>query len=135
IETAVQATQKGAYDFIEKPPQVDRLLLTISRAIREYELRRENFKLRARTGESNDLLGSSSEIAAVRHVLKQVAASESRVLLNGPGGTGNAVVPRLIPQSSARAETPSVILRPAAVSDHTAQPALLVVLEQANGGS
>lgn len=135
IETAVQATQKGAYDFIEKPPQVDRLLLTISRAIREYELRRENFKLRARTGESNDLLGSSSEIAAVRHVVKQVAASESRVLLNGESGTGKEVVARLIHQSSTRSEKPFVILSPGAVSENTMQTALLSVLEQANGGT
>ncbi len=135
IETAVQATQKGAYDFIEKPPQVDRLLLTISRAIREYELRRENFKLRARTGESNDLLGSSSEIAAVRHVVKQVAASESRVLLNGESGTGKEVVARLVHQSSTRADKPFVILSPGAVSENTMQTALLSVLEQANGGT
>jgi len=135
IETAVQATQKGAYDFIEKPPQVERLLLTISRAIREYELRRENFKLRSRTGESQDLLGSSSEIAAVRHIVKQVAASESRVLLNGESGTGKEVVARLIHQSSTRSDKPFVILSPGAVSENTMQTALLSVLEQANGGT
>ena len=135
IETAVQATQKGAYDFIEKPPQVDRLLLTISRAIREYELRKENFKLRSRTGETQELLGSSSEIASVRHVLKQVAASESRVLMTGESGTGKEVVARLIHQASTRAQKPFVILSPGAVSENTMQTALLSVLEQANGGS
>ncbi len=135
IETAVQATQKGAYDFIEKPPQVERLLLTISRAIREYELRRENFKLRARTGGNQDLLGSSSEIANVRHLVKQVASSESRVLLTGENGTGKEVVARLIHQSSSRADKPFVVLSPGAVSENTMQTALLSVLEQANGGT
>ena len=135
IETAVQATQKGAYDFIEKPPQVERLLLTISRAIREYELRQENFKLRSKSGETQDLLGSSSEIASVRHVVKQVAASESRVLMTGESGTGKEVVARLIHTASARAEKPFVILSPGAVSENTMQTALLSVLEQANGGT
>lgn len=135
IETAVQATQKGAYDFIEKPPQVERLLLTISRAIREYELRRENFKLRSRTGESQELLGSSSEIASVRHLVKQVAGSESRVLMNGESGTGKEVVARLIHEASPRSEKPFVILSPGAVSENTMQTALLSVLEQANGGT
>lgn len=135
IETAVQATQKGAYDFIEKPPQVERLLLTISRAIREYELRRENFKLRSRSGESQELLGSSSEIASVRHVVKQVAGSESRILMTGESGTGKEVVARLIHQASPRSEKPFVILSPGAVSENTMQTALLSVLEQANGGT
>lgn len=135
IETAVQATQKGAYDFIEKPPQVERLLLTISRAIREFELRKENFKLRSRTGESQDLLGSSSEIASVRHIVKQIAASESRVLMSGESGTGKEVVARLIHNASSRAEKPFVILSPGAVSENTMQTALLSVLEQANGGT
>lgn len=135
IETAVQATQKGAYDFIEKPPQVERLLLTISRATREYELRRENFKLRSKSGDSQELLGSSSEIASVRHVVKQVAASESRVLMTGESGTGKEIVARLIHEASARAEKPFVILSPGAVSENTMQTALLSVLEQANGGT
>src|SRR5690606_34450730 len=92
IETAVQATQKGAYDFIEKPPQVERLMITIERAIREYKLRRENLLLRSRGGEVQELLGNSSEIAAVRHTIKQVAISDSRVLVTGASGTGKEVV-------------------------------------------
>ena len=136
IDTAVQATQKGAYDFIEKPPKVERLLLTISRAIREYELRQENFKLRARSaGGTQELLGNSSEISAVRHVVKQVAVSESRVLMFGESGTGKEVVARLIHNESSRAKKPFVILSPGAVSENTMQTALLSVLEQANGGT
>ena len=63
IETAVQATQKGAYDFIEKPPQADRLLLTCDRAVQEAQLRKENLLLRSRSGDVQELLGVSSEIA------------------------------------------------------------------------
>ena len=135
IETAVQATQKGAYDFIEKPPQVDRLLLTMQRAIRERELRRENFRLRAQGGEVQDLLGSSSQIAGVRHMVKQVAGSESRILMGGESGTGKEVVARLVHSQSPRADKPFVILSPGAVSENTMQTTLLSVLEQANGGT
>ena len=135
IETAVQATQKGAYDFIEKPPQLDRLLLTIQRAIREYQLRRENLLLRARTGAVTDLLGSSSQIAAVRHMVKQVASSESRVLLSGESGTGKEVVARLIHQQSSRKEKPFITLSPGAISESTMDVVLSSLVDQAAAGT
>lgn len=135
IETAVQATQKGAYDFIEKPPQVERLMITIERAIREYKLRRENLLLRSRGGEVQELLGNSSEIAAVRHTIKQVAISDSRVLVTGASGTGKEVVARLIHKQSRRTDKPFVTLNPGAISDETMEAALNGVLDQAIGGT
>lgn len=135
IETAVQATQKGAYDFIEKPPQVDRLLLTISRAVRESQLRKENFLLRSRSGEVQELLGVSSEIATVRQTIKQVAQGESRVLVGGESGTGKEVVGRLIHKASRRADKPFVSLSPAAVTEATFEMALAGMVTQAKGGT
>lgn len=135
IETAVQATQKGAYDFIEKPPQVERLLLTINRAIREFQLRRENLLLRARGGDVQELLGNSSEIASVRHTVKQVAAADSRVLLTGESGTGKEVVARLIHKASPRGDEQFVSISPGALSDSTIDAALSGVLDQAVGGT
>lgn len=135
IETAVQATQKGAYDFIEKPPQVDRLLLTISRGIREAQLRKENFLLRSRSGEVQEMLGVSSEIAAVRQTIRQVAPGDSRVLVSGESGTGKEVVARLIHKGSRRLDKPFVALSPAAVSEATFEMVLSSVVTQAKGGT
>ena len=135
IETAVQATQRGAYDFIEKPPQVDRLLLTISRAIREAQLRKENMLLRSRSGEVQEMLGISSEIAAVRQTIKQVAQGESRILITGESGSGKEVVARLVHRSSSRKDSPFVSLTPAAVTDATFEMALASVVSQAKNGT
>ncbi|MDE0723368.1 MAG: sigma-54 dependent transcriptional regulator [Alphaproteobacteria bacterium] len=135
IETAVTATQKGAYDFIEKPPSVDRLLLTSSRAIRETQLRRENMLLRSRGGEVQELLGISSEIATVRQTIKQVASGESRIMVTGESGAGKEVVARLIHKGSRRADRPFMSIAPGAVSDATFDMALTSTLVQAAGGS
>lgn len=135
IETAVQATQKGAYDFIEKPPSVERLLLTVSRAIRESQLKRENYLLRARSGEVHELLGVSSEIATVRQTVKQVAQGESRVLVTGESGSGKEVVARLIHRSSRRSDKPFVALAPSAVTDSTFDAALSTMVAQGRGGT
>ena len=135
IEPAVQATQKGAYDFIEKPPQVDRLLLTISRAIRDAQLRKENLLLRSRNGEVEELLGVSSEIATVRQTIRQVAQGESRVLINGESGAGKEVIARLIHKGSRRFDKPFVVLTPAAVTDATFDLALATLVQQAHGGT
>jgi two-component system nitrogen regulation response regulator NtrX len=135
IETAVQATQKGAYDFIEKPPSVERLLLTVSRAIREAQLRKENYLLRAKGGEVQEMLGVSSEIATVRQTIKQVAPGDSRVLISGESGTGKEIVARLIHKSSRRSERPFVLLAPGAVSEGTFDTALATIVAQAKGGT
>lgn len=135
IETAVQATQKGAYDFIEKPPSVERLLLTVSRAIREAQLRKENYLLRAKGGEVQELLGVSSEIATVRQTIKQVAPGDSRVLISGENGTGKEIVARLIHKASRREAKPFVMLAPSAVTDATFEMTLATMLAQHKGGT
>ncbi len=135
IETAVSATQKGAYDFIEKPPQVERLLLIVSRAIREAQLARENALLRSRNGEVRELLGVSSEIAAVRQAIRQVSAGDSRILITGEPGTGKEIVARLIHQNSHRAGKAFASLSPAAISDETLEPALLAMAGENTGGT
>ena len=135
IETAVQATQKGAYDFIEKPPSVERLLLTVGRAIREAQLRKENYLLRAKGGEVQELLGVSSEIATVRQTVKQVSPGESRVMIMGESGTGKEIVARLIHKGSRRADRPFVVLAPGAVTESTFESALSTIVAQARGGT
>ena len=104
IETAVQAIRRGAYDFVEKPFKADRLLLTVEHALRANRLERENAELRARAGEETEpeLIGVSTPIKEVRAALERVAAASSRVLVNGPNGSGKELAARLIHHHSER---------------------------------
>ena len=110
IETAVMAINLGAYDFIEKPFNSDRLLLIVKRALEASKLRRENEELRMRAGTSSELLGKSSAINQVRQVIDKVAPTNSRVLISGPAGAGKEVVARILHDKSQRAAGPFVVL-------------------------
>ncbi|MCQ8241453.1 sigma-54-dependent transcriptional regulator [Rhizosaccharibacter radicis] len=110
IETAVQALQHGAYDFIEKPFQSDRLLVVVRRALEAAKLSRENAELRLRAGPETILNGNSSAIAAVRTQIDRVAPTGSRVLISGAAGAGKEVAARMIHARSRRAEGPFVVL-------------------------
>jgi two-component system nitrogen regulation response regulator NtrX len=110
IETAVQAIQKGAYDFIEKPFQSDRLLLITTRALEAAKLRREISELRLRAGSETELVGASSAISQLRSAIDRVAPTNSRVLLHGPAGSGKEVAARMLHARSRRADGPFVVL-------------------------
>ncbi|GAB6967847.1 sigma-54 dependent transcriptional regulator [Komagataeibacter kakiaceti JCM 25156] len=110
IETAVAALQHGAYDFIEKPFQADRLLVVVRRALEASRLARENAELRLRVGSSTVLEGRSVAITAVRNQIDRVAPTGSRVLISGAAGTGKEVAARMIHASSRRAEGPFIAL-------------------------
>ena len=110
IETAVTALQHGAYDFIEKPFQADRLLVIVRRALEASRLARENEELRLRAGQDADLFGNSTQIAAVRHQIEKVAPTGSRVLISGGPGSGKEVAARMIHASSRREDGPFVAL-------------------------
>ena len=101
IETAVAAIQHGAYDFIEKPFQSDRLLLVVRRALEAAHLARENAELRLRAGPETELTGDSAAISALRAAVEKVAPTGSRVLISGAGrggqGSGGADDPRPLP--------------------------------------
>jgi len=110
IETAVSAIKMGAYDFIEKPFQSDRLLLMVDRAIESARLKRENAELRLRAGGLAELIGKAPSITQLRSAIDRVAPTSSRVLIGGLPGTGKEVVARLIHQKSRRASGPFVVL-------------------------
>ncbi len=150
IEMAVSAIQEGAYDFIEKPFQSDRLLLVVRRALEAAQLARENAELRLRAGPETELTGSSHVIAQLRAQVEKVAPTGSRVLIQGPAGSGKEVVARIIHARSRRAEGPFVALNCATLnparfeeelfgveggSDPAAQPRRAGVLERAHGGT
>ncbi|MGE5515826.1 MAG: sigma-54-dependent transcriptional regulator [Bacteroidota bacterium] len=118
IETAVEAIKIGAYDFIEKPFQTDRLLIIVERAIEAATLRRENKELRLRAGSAapvTELVGNSPFVQQVRQAVDKVAPTNSRVLITGPAGSGKEVVARIIHNRSRRAEGPFVVLNCAAM--------------------
>ena len=113
IDTAVAAIKKGAYEFIEKPLDSDRLLLTVARALEAAELRREVAELKLRAGEANELIGSSPAIKQVRTVADRAAPTDRRVFITGPAGAGKEVVARLIHGRSRRSSGPFVVVNAA----------------------
>ena len=110
IEVAVDATRRGAYDFIEKPFKTDRLLLQVRRAVEAARLIEENRELRRRSGLKPELIGRSAEINQVRTAIAKVAPVNSRVLITGPAGAGKEVVANLIHSRSTRDSGPFVVL-------------------------
>lgn len=118
IETAVKALKDGAYDFIEKPFKTDRLLMAVERALETATLRRENAELRQRNPLEDQLIGSSQHIQTVRQALDRVAPSNSRVLIQGPAGSGKEVAVRYLHDHSKRAKGPLVLLNCATMDPH-----------------
>jgi two-component system nitrogen regulation response regulator NtrX len=110
IDTAVAAIKRGAWDFIEKPFQADQLLLAVARATETERLRREVDELRNLAGLENELTGTSQLINAVRATIKRVGATGSRVLIQGPAGSGKEVAARLLHRWSGRADRPFVVV-------------------------
>lgn len=146
IETAVAAIKRGAYDFIEKPFQADQLLLAVQRATETERLKRENEELRGRAGIDNELTGSSAALNNVRATLKRVAMTGSRVLIDGPPGSGKEVAARLLHHWSARADGPFVVVSAARLDpdrfeeelfgrEEDGQPVRIGLFEQAHGGT
>jgi two-component system nitrogen regulation response regulator NtrX len=150
IETAVAAIQRGAYDFIEKPFNSDRLLLVVRRALEAAKLAAENAELRLRVGPETTLTGDGHAIAGLRAAIERVAPTGSRVLIAGAPGAGKETVARMIHAKSRRAEGPFVALNCAILAPEkfeqelfgveagadAAGPARRVgVLERAHGGT
>lgn len=123
IETAVEALKKGAYDFIEKPLDLNRLLITIKNALEQKNLRvevgrgkQEISSLRKKVAQQkNQMVGKSSAIEHVRDIINKVAPTEARVMITGANGTGKEVVARLLHEGSNRADKPMVEVNCAAI--------------------
>jgi two-component system nitrogen regulation response regulator NtrX len=115
IETAVSALKKGAYDFIEKPFQEDRLLAVVARGIEVSNLRKQVQSLK-KDPSSVVLYGQSPAMNLIRQSIDKVAKTNSRIMIEGPSGVGKEVVARFIHQNSLRAANPFVVFNCAAVS-------------------
>ncbi len=132
IETAVKALHDGAYDFIEKPFKTDRLLMAVERALETATLRRENEELRSRGAVESELIGISSRLNQLRQSVEKVAQSNSRVLINGPAGSGKEVCARHLHFQSRRAKGPFVVLN-CATMDADRVESELFGIEAVNG--
>lgn len=115
IQTAVEATQLGAYDFLEKPLDTDRILLTLRNALQRVDLSSENERLRAAVVDRYEIVGSSQAIKGVLQVVEKVAPTPARVLITGDNGTGKELVARAIHRLSPRAAQPFVEVNCAAI--------------------
>lgn len=145
IEIAVAAIKQGAYDFIEKPFNIEQLLVVIRRAMETSRLRRENQSLRRRDVTKSDMIGTSAAFRALVGQLDKVTKSNGRVMLTGPAGCGKEVAARYIHANSNRASAPFVTVNCAGVAPERMEEVLFGretpergvepgLLEEAHGG-
>lgn len=115
VETAVEALKKGAFDFIVKPLDLNRLLLTTQHAIEHKSLVQETKVLRKKINSRNQMVGESLAIEQVRSIIEKVAPTEARVLITGANGTGKEVIAHLIHENSSRSKKVMVEVNCAAI--------------------
>lgn len=115
IDTAVDALKKGAYDYISKPPDLNRLLVTVRNALDRTTLIAETKVLKRKIFKTREMVGDSPAIAEIKKVIEKVAPTEARVLITGSNGTGKELVARWIHEKSNRAGGPMVEVNCAAI--------------------
>ena len=152
IETAVEATKKGAYDFLQKPPDLNRLLLTVRNAIEKTGLVTETKRLKKKISSkrTQEIIGESPVISKVKETIDRVAPTDARVLVTGSNGTGKELVARWIHEKSPRQEGPLIEVNCAAIPSELIESELfghekgsftgahkqrIGKFEQANGGT
>lgn len=150
IETAVEAVKKGAYDYISKPPDLNRLLITIRNAMDKNQLVAETKVLKRRVSKVQEMIGESEPIKRIKDTIEKVAKTEARILITGENGAGKELVARWVHEKSARADGPLVEVNCAAIPTELIESELfghekgsftsaikqrIGKFEQANGGT
>lgn len=150
IEIAVEAVKKGAYDFISKPPDLNRLLITIRNAVEKNNLVVETKVLRRKVTKTRDIVGETPSILKIKETIGKVAPTDARVLITGENGTGKELVARWIHEKSNRANMPLIEVNCAAIPSELIESELfghekgsfttaikqrIGKFEQANGGT
>ncbi|HTF02461.1 MAG TPA: sigma-54 dependent transcriptional regulator [Bacteroidia bacterium] len=115
IETAVEAVKKGAYDFIQKPLDLNRLLVTIRNALDKSNLVTETRSLKKKISKTFDMIGESEAIGKIKEMIEKVAPTDARVLITGENGTGKELVARWLHEKSGRAGAPLIEVNCAAI--------------------
>lgn len=150
IETAVEAVKKGAYDFIQKPPDLNRLLITIRNAMEKNSLVSEAKILKRKAFKAQEMIGESVSIKKIKETIEKVGPTEARVLITGENGVGKELVARWLHEKSNRADAPLVEVNCAAIPSELIESELfghekgsftsaikqrIGKFEQANGGT
>jgi DNA-binding NtrC family response regulator len=150
IETAVEAVKKGAFDFISKPPDLNRLLITIRNALDKTNLVKEAKVLKRRVSKVQEMIGESAPIKKIKETIEKVAPTEARVMITGENGSGKELVARWLHEKSNRAEGQLVEVNCAAIPSELIESELfghekgsftsaikqrIGKFEQANGGT
>jgi two-component system, NtrC family, nitrogen regulation response regulator NtrX len=115
IETAVDAIKKGAYDFISKPPDINRMLITIRNALDKTILVSETKVLKRKVSKTYDMIGESDQIRQIKEMIERVAPTDARIFITGPNGTGKELVARWLHELSNRSKGPFVEVNCAAI--------------------
>ena len=150
IETAVEAVKKGAFDYIPKPPDLNRLLITVRNAMDKVSLVAETKILKKKIAKSRDMVGASNPIIRIKETIAKVAPTEARVLITGDNGSGKELVARWLHEQSNRANGPLIEVNCAAIPSELIESELfghekgaftsaikqrIGKFEQANGGT
>ncbi|MBI3236062.1 MAG: sigma-54-dependent Fis family transcriptional regulator, partial [Bacteroidetes bacterium] len=150
IETAVEATKKGAFDFIPKPPDLNRLVITVRNACEKNSLVIETKVLKRKVSKNREIIGESPAIGKIKDTIAKVAPTDARVLITGENGTGKELVARWIHELSNRALGPLIEVNCAAIPSELIESELfghekgsftsaykqkIGKFEQANGGT
>ena len=150
IETAVEAVKKGAYDYISKPPDLNRLLITIRNAMDKTSLVAETKVLKRKAGKTQEMVGNSAPILKIKETIEKVAPTEARILITGENGVGKELVARWVHEKSSRVAGPLIEVNCAAIPSELIESELfghekgsftsalkqrIGKFEQANGGT
>ncbi|HSQ44307.1 MAG TPA: sigma-54 dependent transcriptional regulator [Ginsengibacter sp.] len=150
IETAVEAVKKGAYDYISKPPDLNRMLITLRNAMEKNSLVAETKVLKRKVGKVQEIVGESLPIKKIKDTIDKIAPTEARVLITGDNGVGKELVARWIHEKSNRSDGPMVEVNCAAIPGELIESELfghekgsftsavkqrIGKFEQANGGT
>ncbi len=115
LDTAVESMKKGAYDYISKPPDLNRLLTTVRRALDRTDLVKENKTLKKKIAKGFQMIGESDALEQIKSMIEKVAPTDARVLITGPNGTGKELVAHWVHQKSERNKQPLIEVNCAAI--------------------
>lgn len=115
VETAIEASKKGAFDFISKPPDLNRLLITVRNGLDRGTLVTETKVLKRKASKTREILGESDSISKIKETIERVAPTEARVLITGANGSGKELVARWLHEKSNRADSPLIEVNCAAI--------------------